>query len=102
MQEFMRRVGGPNLKEAASEATKEISSIEEGGEEENGEETKTAAKKCVKSFQFYGSDGVKDTLYPDGIPELLGRKTVERLFQGENIVSFCANQLKLQYSGSIT
>ncbi|XP_068696604.1 uncharacterized protein [Montipora foliosa] len=81
MQEFMRRVGGPNLKEAASEATKEISSIEEGGEEENGEEKKTAAEKCVKSFKFYGSDGVKDTLYPDGIPELLGRKTVERLFQ---------------------
>lgn len=76
----MRCVGGLNLKEVVLEVIKEISSIEEGGEEENGEEMKIVVEKCVKSFKFYGSDGVKDILYFDGILELLGRKIVERLF----------------------
>lgn len=32
----------------------------------------------------YGGEEEKVTLYDDGVPEMIGRKTVERLFEGES------------------
>lgn len=36
----------------------------------------------------YGTEQDIVTLYHNGVPEMIGRKTVEKLFQGEFIVRF--------------
>ena len=97
MQEFLNQVGGPNLKEHDLEATKgkeeekkkkedkakEGSSIEERtGEVDNA--SKAEETDCSrKSIEIKGSDGEKCILYPNGVPEVLGRETVKNLFKGE-------------------
>ena len=45
----------------------------------------------------YGNHEEKVTLYKNGIPEIIGKKTVEKLFEGKNIAIYtkgCANRCK--------
>ena len=48
----------------------------------------------------YGNHEEKVTLYKNGIPEIIGKKTVEKLFEGKNMAIYtkgCANRWRLKH-----
>ena len=51
----------------------------------------------------YGNHEEKVTLYKNGIPEIIGKKTVEKLFEGKNMAIYtkgCANRWRLKHIDS--
>ncbi|CAH3019431.1 unnamed protein product, partial [Porites evermanni] len=79
MKTFTEHMGG-SLKDAKLDNDPKTS--EYGSKEEKYYSTNYSSQCCLTCYDFYGSKEEKVILYDDGIPEKIGKKTVEKLFEG--------------------